>query len=373
VGYAVRAADFNGDGRTDIAIVDAKRFLWLENPAWTVHTIHETPDAPFDNVCFAAHDIDRDGDLDLAMGCDWQPNNTLSGGAIGWLECPADPREKWLLHALTNDEPTTHRMNWADLDGNGRRELVVAPLKGRGATAPGWDNAPVRVSRWDIPAENPDDNWKNSTVEKSLPVMHNFHVVDFDRDGRDDLLLASFEGVHLWSLQGESLEKKLIQLGSGNPGKAPARGASEIRIGRLNEPQSYLATIEPWHGNEVVIYEQPADLSVAQVVLGQGKLWPRKVLDNELAWGHAVACVNLDQDLTDELVIGVRDDGGGNRCGVRIYDRAPNGDWTRKLLNPGEVAVEDLVAADLDGDSQAEIIAVGRATKNAVIYTRGPQ
>jgi hypothetical protein len=55
---------------------------------------------------------------------------------------------------------------------------------------------------------------------------------------------------------------------------------------------------------------------------------------------------------------------------VRIYDCQPSGEWTRTLLNPGEVAVEDLAAADLDADGQAEIIAVGRATGNVVIYRR---
>lgn len=106
------------------------------------------------------------------------------------------------------------------------------------------------------------------------------------------------------------------------------------------------------------------------MLAGNGPLWTRRVLDRELQWGHAVACVNLDSDTEDELVIGVRDDAGSSRCGVRIYDCQPSGEWTRTLLNPGEVAVEDLAAADLDADGQAEIIAVGRATGNVVIYRR---
>jgi hypothetical protein len=53
---------------------------------------------------------------------------------------------------------------------------------------------------------------------------------------------------------------------------------------------------------------------------------------------------------------------------VRIYDRQPSGEWQRTLINPGEVAVEDLVAADLNNDGQVEIIAVGRATGNVAIY-----
>ncbi len=86
VGYAVRAIDMNRDHRLDIAIVDSKRVLWLENPSWQEHVIYSTPDAKADNVCFAPLDVDGDGLLDLALGADWQPNNTDSGGSIGWLQ-----------------------------------------------------------------------------------------------------------------------------------------------------------------------------------------------------------------------------------------------------------------------------------------------
>lgn len=370
VGYAVRAVDVNRDGKLDIAIVDSKRFLWLENPTWDLHVMHATPEAKSDNVCFAPHDIDGDGDLDFAIGYDWQPNNTTSGGAVGWLECPTDPTQPWPHRVLTLDEPTMHRMNWADIDGDGQRELITAPLKGRGSQAPAWDDTNVRVSRWSVPTDGRSQGWDNATLEETLPVMHNLEVVDFDRDGREDLLLASFAGVHLWTQQADVSGRTLVRIGAGHSGQAPARGSSELRIGKLTDQQRYIATIEPWHGNQVVVYEQPVDVSDAMVIAGQSPLWPRTVIDDQLSWGHAVACVNLDADAQDELVIGVRDNVDPHRCGVRIYDRQSMGEWRRTLLNPGQVAVEDLVTADLDGDGQAEIIAVGRATHNAVVYTR---
>ena len=38
------------------------------------------------------------------------------------------------------------------------------------------------------------------------------------------------------------------------------------------------------------------------------------------------------------------------------------------IVEDGGVAVEDLAAADLDGDGRIDLIAVGRATKNVRIY-----
>ncbi len=94
------------------------------------------------------------------------------------------------------------------------------------------------------------------------------------------------------------------------------------------------------------------------------------MLDEELAWGHAVACANLDDDLDQELIIGVRDDKKGteHRRGLRIYDpgNASEGRWQRTLVDP--VATEDLTVADLEADGDNDIIAVGRKTHNVKIY-----
>lgn len=359
VGYAVRALDINRDGKLDIVIVDSKRFLWLENPTWKTHVIHENTQAKTDNVCMAPLDIDRDGDLDLAVGYDWQPNNTKSGGAIGWLESPADPRQSWNLHSIQEHEPTTHRMNWADLNRDGQAELIVAPLKGKNSTGPGFEDQSVRLLAFDVPKDPIKTDWTSRVIDQSLHVMHNFDVVDFDRNRTDDLIVASFEGVHSLAFETNGKLERKIHLGIGHQGTAPARGSSEVRLGKLQAEQRFVATIEPWHGNQVVVYEESKESP-----------WPRKVLDDQLKWGHAVSCCNLDLDEADELVIGVRDDASPHRCGVRIYDRTTEGTWVRTLVQPGQVAVEDLVCADLNGDGKQEIIAVGRATHNAVIYSR---
>jgi hypothetical protein len=42
--------------------------------------------------------------------------------------------------------------------------------------------------------------------------------------------------------------------------------------------------------------------------------------------------------------------------------------WARHVLEDGGVAVEDLAAADLNGDGRIDIVAVGRQTHNIRIY-----
>jgi hypothetical protein len=86
-----------------------------------------------------------------------------------------------------------------------------------------------------------------------------------------------------------------------------------------------------------------------------------------------VWCENLDDDADQELVIGIRDNkSDASKCGVRVYDPQDGGkSWKRTLVDPGGVAVEDLQAGDLNGDGKADIVAVGRATKNVKIYWGG--
>ncbi len=364
VGYAVTLVDLNGDGKKDIVVVDSKRVIWYENPTWNVHTILQGGTKP-DNVCIAAHDIDGDGQLDLALGADWKPTNTKSGGTLQWLKRGNTLDEPWSLYPI-DLEPTIHRIRWADVDGDGTPELVCAPLQGRNTSAQGnWvDGAPVRIIAYHIPPDPTRDRWRPQVLSESLHVVHNLWPIPSADGKRQDILTASYEGVSLLSLEGNKHVRQLLGTGNQENPKAK-RGASEIKQGRLKNGRKFLATIEPWHGDQLVVYTEPSQ---------PGQLWGRHVIDEQLRWGHAVWCADLDGDGGEELIIGVRGLGPKeipeDRRGVRVYKaQDERGErWARQLVDEHGVSVEDLQAADLDGDGRTDLVAVGRFTHNVRIY-----
>jgi hypothetical protein len=319
-----------------------------------------------DNVCLAPIDLDGDGQLELVLGADWAPFNTKAGGTLHWLKRGPTLDDEWSMHPI-GEEPTVHRVRVADIDGKGKPAIILAPLMGRDSSAKAnWmDGRPVRLLAYRIPADPVRGPWKPEVISDTLHVVHNIWPIASPSGKGVSFLAASYEGVS--EVRRADDGWRTTRLGEGNQANLKGnRGASEIKQGRLKSGARYIATIEPWHGNQVVVYTEPIDPK---------GLWVRHVIDEQLRWGHAVWCADLDGDESEELIIGVRDDPNAKdtfkeRRGVRIYtalDEAGS-KWARQIVEDGGVAVEDAVAADLDGDGKVDLIAVGRQTKNLRIY-----
>ena len=180
-------------------------------------------------------------------------------------------------------------------------------------------------------------------------VVHGILINDWNQDGLEDVLTASFLGIHVNLAQKDGSWKRL-KITGGDPAPWPKSGSSDIAIGHLGK-QRFLTAIEPWHGNQVVVYTE------------QGGTWKRQVIDTELVDGHTIVTADLDGDGRDEIIAGFRGEGRS----VYIYTLV-KGKWTRRDLDKGGIAAAACIALDLNGDGRKDIACIGSATTNLKWY-----
>ncbi len=362
-GYQVAVADVNGDGRLDILALSSAHSIveWYENPNWRARPITTATQRNFSLAPLFQPGYPARG---LALASDFALGDSTRGGSLWWARPGEDVDHEWRLNPL-GKIPTSHRLRWANLDGSGRLSLVDAPILGAGAVEPDY-RVPAPLTWFEMPEiftrghasakEAPPPAWPSHLIDNSLMVVHGLNVLDWDGDGRDEILTASFEGVHLFHSAGSGaqLTWTRTQLCEGDQRSRPKRGASEIGVGRVSGKR-FLATIEPWHGDQVVIYSQAPP----------GGLWARQVIDNTFHEGHALACADLDGDGNEEIVAGFR--GPGTSLFVYYAADASGSNWERQLLD-AEMAASGVVVADVDGDGHLDVVAIGASTGNVKWY-----
>ena len=358
-GYGVEIADIYGDGLEDIVSLATTpaQFAWYHNPDWRKYVITNESAG---NIATAPHDIDGDGDVDLVLASAFNLGASTEGGLVHWLENPGNPtaNQNWSRH-LVDQIPTSHRVRWADVNGDGKKELINLPIVGIGAVAPDYVVG-AQLTAYSVPADPHTSPWGKVVINDTLEVAHGLGVFDWDADGRDDLLTASFGGVELIQLASHGRFVEQTTVGSGKEGLRPERGSSEVGVGTLSDYGRFVASIEPWHGNEVVVYRPNAT--------GQMP-WLRQTIDTALVGGHALAVVDLNNDGNDEIIAGHR----SSPYGLYVYRYAPgNGQeqpqWLRSTLDAGGIGVAGLAVADFNNDGFQDIVAVGSATANVILF-----
>lgn len=166
-------ADMNGDGVLDV-VGNAIKGNWKDSIAWydnfqgkfVRHLIvqRQSPERPH---YMDVADINQDGKPDVIVA-------HSGGNDLSWYEHPPAMYGRWEKRSIANDLEGVTNAVAADMDGDGRLDIVASNGHGNGVN---WYRG---------------NNWSPSVIDQDIPDCHALAVGDFDLDGDIDVATASF-------------------------------------------------------------------------------------------------------------------------------------------------------------------------------------
>jgi len=340
-GYQVVPVDLNRDGKPDLIALASGMpdLVWFENPGWQRHVIARGLNRMI-NV--GAQDTNGDGIPELVVAHEFSNEASKSLGIVSLLEHQGDPRGLWKVTEIDR-LPTSHRIRVAG------GVFVSAPLTNAEARGPDYrGHTPLVYYK---PGE-----WKRRVIsEEDEGVVHGMYITDWDGDKRDDILTASFLGIHLYRAAVSGGWQQPKRLTAGSSLAWPKSGSSDVAVG-VSGKKRFLCSIEPWHGDEVVVYFEH-----------KGN-WKREVIDKGVPDVHTILAADLNGDRDDEVIAGNR----GKSRSVHVYYHAGKA-WKKVTLDDGGIAAAACAVSDLNADGRPDIACIGSATANLKWYENLPR
>jgi len=197
--HGLGTGDVNKDGHLDVIIPHG----WWEGPArpttdlWTFHPLSlskENKGNPLPASNIHVIDLDLDGDNDLVM-------SSAHAFGIWWFENPgANSTEPFQYHLIDESFSQTHALGLVDLLGNNKPALVTGKRYFAHMGSDPGEFDPVVMNWFEIErVKGQPPKFIKHEIEagKDTGVGTQFEIIDFNKDGKLDLVLSNKKGVNV--------------------------------------------------------------------------------------------------------------------------------------------------------------------------------
>ncbi len=313
----VVVADVNKDGKPDIITILSgdKELVWLENPTWRRHVIVSDL---YGMVNVAAVDIDRDGVPELVLTHEFAEDPANSLGILSVLKQGADPQRPWKIMEFDR-VPTSRRLRWADVKGDGKPALINAPYSG------------VNPSKTPLLMYKPG-GWIRETVnDDNQGPVSGLNVARWDGDNSQSVLTATPSGINLFRFGPDAAWAKTTVA---TVGSLDVAGGS---LRKREERTRFIAALDPAPTTQISVYSLDARTG-----------WRRQIIADGLYAGGSIITVDLDGDGSDEIV----------SSGYVFYSIGIKGErWSKFTVDTGFGPAE-CAASDFNRDGKADLACV---------------
>ncbi len=351
-GYAfgVAAADLDADGDLDLTSADTTNnvLYWHANDGrgnFRRHVVQKDEPGWFER--HAIGDLSGDGKPDIAVV------KNLDGHLV-WFANSGRPAEAaWKRYVITTDCKRAYDLALVDVDGDSDLDAAASAWVGNHFA---WFENPGKDG-WDKP-------WRRRVIDENIAETRTIRSGDFNGDGKPDLLGTARVGnlVAWYENAGPAgpWKRHVIDDRSASPTHGHAADVDGdgdldvvMALGMLQSPGAK-------DTNQIVWYE-----NVGRP--GRGAEWKKHVV-GELVGAFEAVAADLDGDR--DLDVAATAWGAEGRVVWLENSGDPKGRWQPHVVKEKWINANQVIAADLDGDSRLDLAGTAERGANELRWWR---